>query len=495
MPSYLPNFINPQAWSADSKMTFLPVSDYSGYDYTLANAGSLGGTLTTTGTSQTQGYFGNAVSMAGGNCLAYPHNAEFRLNNLTVELWFKRNGWGSSFARLIDKSYLDFEINRIGTTNNIEFGCSNSWISSSTTINDATWYHVAGVRNGSSGYLYLNGNIDKTGSFNTGILSGTTSLLLGKNVLNSAEFFNGTVDEVRVWNYARSSGQINSNYNVDMRGQQPGLIFHAKFDSDIRLLKNLSAGSVFTGQAAFWFDQNKNTFQIKRISGEKSLSYIGMPSDFITGYFDPSATLSQDKNRITNVTAALDNTSTLVMGYQDNGDSNVGYLDKPQIIIGYTTGTRITGWRGWNPTLFNNVQINYPYKIPSVLTGIFTTGLVGCYYTNEDGSNLYVRYQNDNFYTEYLINSGLYSGIESQKLSYNPIISTNPYFSYQKSIVKKDRLGNIIVTTSKPTISFASETFENYSTGILSGFTGGYGLFLRENSFAVASGYIIPSGA
>jgi hypothetical protein len=495
MPSYLPNFINPQAWTNDSKMTFLPVSDFSGYDYTLANAGSMGGLWTTTGTSQVVGYFGNGTYMAGGQCLAMADNAALKLNDFTAELWFKRDGWGTNNARIIDKSYFDFEVNRVGSTNNIEFACRLVWLSCPTTIADATWYHLAVSRSGTIGSIFINGYLVNSGAVGAETLDTVNPLLLGKNSINTTEYFNGVVDEVRLWNYARSSGDITANYNNDQFNcNQNGLIICSKFDTDVRLFRGLSQGSVFTGQAAFWFDQNKNNFQIKRISGENTISYIGMPSDFSTGYFSPSATLSQDKNRITNVTAALDNTCSLVMGYQDNGDSNVGFLNKPQIIIGYASGNKITGWRGWNPTLFNNVQINYPYKVPNILTGTFMTGSIVCHYTNENGSNLYARYESDNFSTEYLINSGLYSGIETQKLNFNPIFSPNSYFSYQKTMTRKDIYGNVIVLTSKPTINFASDTFENYQTGILSGFSGGYGLFKRENSFGVTSGFVIPSG-
>jgi hypothetical protein len=494
MSSYLPNFVNPRAWSSDSKMTFFPVSDYTGYDYTLNNAGSMGGTWGTTGTLPTLGYFGNGVYIENGQCLALPDNAELKLNNFTVELWFKRNGWGTSYARLIDKSYFDFEINRVASTDFVEFGCSLTWVSCPTTIANNTWYHMAVSRSGAIGSIWMNGYLVNTGSVGAAKFNSTNPLLLGKNTLDPSEYFNGIIDEVRVWNYARGSGDITANYNnAQFDCSQSGLIVCSKFDTNFRLFKNLATETVFTGQAALWFDQSKNNFQIKRISDENAISYIGMPSDFATGYFSPSATLSQSKDRITNVTAALDNTSTLVMGYQDNGDSNVGYTNKPYINIGYSGGAKLTGWRGWNPELFNNVQVNTPFKTPSQYTGTFFTGLVGCYYTDQLGSNLYVRYLNDNFFTEYLVNSGLSLG-ENQKFIYNLPTTKNPYNQFKKIILKKDKQGNIITYASKPTISFGFDNFDAYQTGNITILTGGYGLFFRENSFEFSNGYIISSG-
>jgi hypothetical protein len=250
----------------------------------------------------------------------------------------------------------------------------------------------------------------------------------------------------------------------------------------------LTTGNAFEGQYAVWYEQNTNLFKLKAISGENEIAYVGMPGGLTSGYFSPSNTLSQDKNRISNVTACFDNQSVLVLGYQDNGDTNVGYINRPFINIGYSGGARLTGWQGWNPELFNNVQVNYPHAIPNILTGRFFTGLVGCYYTNKLGNNLYVRYQNDNFSTEYLIHSGL-SAAENRSIRYNLPTTKNPYNQFKKIILRKDAQGNLISLASKPTINYGFDNFDrNQTQENLKIFTGGYGNWFRENSLAISSG-------
>ena len=250
----------------------------------------------------------------------------------------------------------------------------------------------------------------------------------------------------------------------------------------------LAQGQVFVGQYALWYEQNTNLFKIKVISGENEVTYVGMPGGFASGYFNSNNTLSQDKNRISNVTACFDNQSVLVLGYQDNGDSNVGYTNKPYINIGYSGGARLTGWRGWNPELFNNVQVNYPYSMPNVVTGQFFTGLVGCYYTDQVGGNLYARYQNDNFSTEFLINSGL-TPAQNQRFGYNLSTTVSPYNQFKKVILRKDSQGNIISIASKPTIYYAFDSFDknNLETRI-DYFSGGYGRWKNFNVFLPSSG-------
>ena len=90
-----------------------------------------------------------------------------------------------------------------------------------TTIRTNTWHHAAVTYNGTTWMLYLDGNLE-------------TALVAGQpprsdsiqhaglaSSLNSAGvplgFFAGMLDEVRIWNYARSSSQIASNKNVQLR--------------------------------------------------------------------------------------------------------------------------------------------------------------------------------------------------------------------------------------------------------------------------------------
>ncbi len=79
------------------------------------------------------------------------------------------------------------------------------------------WYHVVGVVNTSHVLLYVNGDIDGYGD-DTFIgkslkSSENLNLLIGKFQGSYNYNFNGTMDEVKIWNYALSEEEIKNDYS------------------------------------------------------------------------------------------------------------------------------------------------------------------------------------------------------------------------------------------------------------------------------------------
>jgi len=88
-----------------------------------------------------------------------------------------------------------------------------------------TWQHVAGTFNGSSLKIYVNGNLVGTTAF-TGMIRFPNSyaLKLGRSPETSsgqARYFNGSIDEVRVWERALSISELtaNANSHINVAGQ------------------------------------------------------------------------------------------------------------------------------------------------------------------------------------------------------------------------------------------------------------------------------------
>lgn len=71
----------------------------------------------------------------------------------------------------------------------------NTGLSAGTLVTD-TWYHVAASRQGSSVRVFLNGVLGNTSTFGTDITFGR--LCVGSNGANTAEFFQGWIDEIRI---------------------------------------------------------------------------------------------------------------------------------------------------------------------------------------------------------------------------------------------------------------------------------------------------------
>jgi len=89
------------------------------------------------------------------------------------------------------------------------------------------------VRAANIAYIYINGLIDTSGPISGAQLLDTGPLYLVENISNSSGSFltslqggvyTGSLDEVRLWNYARQSGDINSNYNKIVNPYSTGLL-------------------------------------------------------------------------------------------------------------------------------------------------------------------------------------------------------------------------------------------------------------------------------
>ncbi|MBN1302663.1 MAG: VCBS repeat-containing protein [Melioribacteraceae bacterium] len=82
------------------------------------------------------------------------------------------------------------------------------------------WTHIAGTYDGSSTKLLINGNVVAEVPFYENIGEGNTGLYIG-GITNW--FFNGLIDEVRLWNISRTEEEIKSAMNRTLNGDEFGL--------------------------------------------------------------------------------------------------------------------------------------------------------------------------------------------------------------------------------------------------------------------------------
>jgi VCBS repeat-containing protein len=168
------------------------------------------------------------------------------LTTFTIETWFKREGAGQttntgafnaiplvtkgreqagSEGNNLDLNYFLGISPTGGPSGNpvvaADFedltGANHPLLGHTTVVNNA-WYHVAVTYDGSSYALYLDGVLEASGT-----LSGATPRsdsiqrpAIGSAVTatnQAAGFLNGSVDEVRIWNVARTHAQVQSGRN------------------------------------------------------------------------------------------------------------------------------------------------------------------------------------------------------------------------------------------------------------------------------------------
>lgn len=149
--------------------------------------------------------------------------------------------YGTSWASLHGGTFAGYAVNKmlkvtvdynsgktdvpyaLSTMNGGEFLIRNSTasynITSSTNLNDGIWHHIVGTYNGSKMSLYVDGNLKSTSTNYSGVLPlNDDSVWIGRhwNASSTGNFFNGSIDEVRIYSRALSPEEINASYNANL---------------------------------------------------------------------------------------------------------------------------------------------------------------------------------------------------------------------------------------------------------------------------------------
>jgi len=179
------------------------------YDDGVGNQGSVANATLTTGKVR-DGYsfdgYADYIRVNDSNSLDLT-------NSFTISVWLNPRSSTQGYVVCKYGSYM------------IQFMASNNsqggiWINGtwttlvSTTTSQNTWTHVVFTYNGTSAVIYKNGA--RTGSANSTSLAdvNTNSLMIGaKSTTDRTRDFNGSIDEVGIWNRALSSTEVADLYN------------------------------------------------------------------------------------------------------------------------------------------------------------------------------------------------------------------------------------------------------------------------------------------
>jgi PKD repeat protein len=158
-------------------------------------------------------------------------------NTITVEAWIKRSVMGAQHSIMEKYGCLPGQggfVLRVTAGNKLFFGtrddCNNgSSVTGSSTLQSNVWYHVAGLWDGAALRVYVNGALDGVEATTRNPKLGNTTLRIGERG-NDGTFFQGQMDEIRLWSIARSSTNLSQNMNRRLAGTEPGLAGYWRFD-------------------------------------------------------------------------------------------------------------------------------------------------------------------------------------------------------------------------------------------------------------------------
>lgn len=172
------------------------------------------------------------------------------VSSMTFELWIKpnQNMGNGKWDRLIHRNWPTgyFFGGRNGSTNALAVvlsGDLNAAVTPNNSIDVGVWQHVGFVFDDPANTIkiYKNGTLISTSTWNGTITGNPNSLL---TLSQSSETFNGAMDDVRIWNVARTQSEIQSNMNTELTGTETGLVAYYQFNQGITAGDNTSISTV-----------------------------------------------------------------------------------------------------------------------------------------------------------------------------------------------------------------------------------------------------------
>ena len=166
-------------------------------------------------------------------------------NQLTVEaLVYKTGG-----VNILSKHTGPPDVNYLLRMNTFELTTTTGFhfMSNPFVMNNSQWYHIAGTYDGALIKYYVNGCLVISQPATGNLINQNLATAIGNISCCLSEQFYGNIDELRVWNVARSQTQIQANMNnLPSPTTQVGLLAYYQFTNN---LLNAQGNPAFNGVA------------------------------------------------------------------------------------------------------------------------------------------------------------------------------------------------------------------------------------------------------
>lgn len=318
-------------------------------------------------------------------------------------------------------------------------GASNeSFLISNSPLVVNKWNHIAVVRNGTTHQIYLNGVLDASATLSARNIASAGDLFIGKN--NTSFYFSGSLDEIRFWNVARSSTQIQQNINSDLNGTETNLVAYYDFNNGVPNNTN-------TGLTTVNNQTSNNTINATLYS----FALNGTSSNYVPGFI-PNITSS---GNVTTVPSGntLQLTNGLIGGVWSTTNSSVATVDaNTGIVTGVSAGAVSITYSICNKTVSYGLTIVTPTVSISGTLKTFTT-CSGCTISAQNfaisgsnlGSDVTVTAP-----TGFVVSSTL-TGTYSTTLSFTPTsgtLTTKSVYAKLSNSATSTNGGNFTVTST-----------------------------------------------
>jgi hypothetical protein len=142
---------------------------------------------------------------------------------ITVTAWIKSPPFTREHQAIVTKGDDAWRLQRDAKTRSISWCCTGlshskiGEVDGNAVVDDGKWHHVAGVYDGTTSSLYVDGRLDASQQTSGSIRTTDHRVRIGSNVQKGGRRFVGIVDDVRVYSRALSPEEIQALFE----GRQP----------------------------------------------------------------------------------------------------------------------------------------------------------------------------------------------------------------------------------------------------------------------------------
>lgn len=207
-------------------------------------------------------------------------------NKITIEAWVNASTNSGGHGPIVG----NFNTNNSGPFSFLlrrENGHHVFWVGnnsnsfSTVSINTSTintWIHLAAVWNGTVANIYVNGALTASSTHTLATLQNTINQVHIGSAPLVTEYFNGMIDEVRIWNVARTQCQINTYKNCEIPNNTTGLLVNYHFNQGIAAGSNTAVTTLIDATS------NAVTGTLTGISLTGTASNWVAPGGVVSGY-------------------------------------------------------------------------------------------------------------------------------------------------------------------------------------------------------------------
>jgi|GEM_PF-3832615 len=166
-------------------------------------------------------------------------------NSISVEAWIYRDSQSRDEMVVSKRSgetgfalWFYWGINKaLFNTGNTDFNA----VCSTTDIQSGVWYHIVGTYDGTVRKIYVNGVLENSVTATGQLSSNTANLEIGKYNLSNTHYFDGAIDEVKIYDRALTAEEVYAHYGSAFEGYPPPIIIidspenDSTFDNEIEI--------------------------------------------------------------------------------------------------------------------------------------------------------------------------------------------------------------------------------------------------------------------